>query len=176
MIVPGERIGPVTAASTRQSLAKQIGADNVRPSEIPIGEGETLKGLLVYPGTANELQIIWKDAGGTPASIVLYGAQDGGETGKWRTREGLGIGSPLGEVERANDRAFRLYGFGWDYGGRTAGWSGGKLNEAMYMDFRPTADLGKAAEAVMGDAEFSSGHPVMQQLKPVVRRIAIEFK
>lgn len=171
LIVPGERFGPVTAKSTMADLRRAFGAGNVKPDEIAIGEGETLKGARVYAATANEIEIIWKEKSPTPLSVTTYG-----KGGKWKTAGGLRIGSTLAEVEAANGRAFKLYGFGWDYGGRVAGWKGGKLPEAIYMDFEATVELGKQADLVMGDREFASDLPVMKKTKPVVRRISVEFK
>lgn len=172
LIVPGERIGPITPASTEKDLLLLLGVENLKRSEIGVGEGETVKGLRVYPGTPNELEIIWKSGTKNPASVTAYG-----EGGKWKTRDGLRIGSTLAEVEAANGKAFKLYGFGWDYGGRVAGWNGGKLSEQIYMDFEPTGKVPeKQAALVLGDSEFASDLPIMRKMLPVVRRITVEFK
>ncbi len=48
---------------------------------------------------------------------------------QWRTTHGIRRGMTLAEIEALNGRPFKLYGFGFDYGGTTLDWNGGSLDK-----------------------------------------------
>jgi hypothetical protein len=35
----------------------------------------------------------------------------------------------LAEIEKINGKPFKLYGFEWDFGGRSSNWQGGELGK-----------------------------------------------
>jgi hypothetical protein len=67
---------------------------------------------------------------------------------------------------------FKLWGFGWDYGGRVSDWGAGVLGQDTIcrnsIGFSPRGDSNTSA---MGDSEFSSNDPAVRAADPVV----IEF-
>lgn len=168
-IVPGVRVGAVTARSTLAELRRIYGRRHVRPQRVPVGEGEYVDGLVLFPGTRAEVQFRFAEHSKRIGVAVIEKRKS-----PWRTRRGIRIGTTGARLERLNGRPFTLYGFDWDYSGRLASWNGGRLPKALIPDFRPTAKLpDKVAEKVAGDGKFSSANPVMRRSRIVVRKLLI---
>ncbi len=189
-IIPGERVGPITATATESSLIQTLGATNVTHEAIELGEGDTEPGTTLFKGTANEVHILWKDKKRFESPEAVLIQPTGAETKavsvapSWLVNNGLAIGATLKEVEKLNGRPFRLYGFGQKTGGSFADAAGGKLQNAggaNYLSFTfsigtlPPAQA-KLLPAVSGDREFSSALPAMQQLNPTVETILVRFR
>jgi hypothetical protein len=78
-----------------------------------------------------------------------------------------------------------LLGFAWDYEGTVISWAGGQFREYssgcdhLLLRLRANEQTIQTAERdwrqVLGDREFSSGHPAMQQLNPRVYSMLVEF-
>jgi len=109
LIVPGERVGPITAKTSETALEALYGVENVERVEVYVGEGSTVPGTAVYPHELTQrTEIIWQDDTRTvPKEVVLTG-----DASAWRTREGISLGTTLQEIERLNGLPFRLAGFG----------------------------------------------------------------
>lgn len=185
-IVPGVRVGPVTSATSEADLRAIHGAAEVQATEIPVGEGMTEPGTVLFPGDPRRtLEIIWRDASRTRAREIRIR----NEGTVWRTKEGLTIGTTLREIERQNGGAFVLAGFGWDYGGTVLHAAGGRLGELgreakgglagrlLLLRLAPASEAQStdAYAAVTGDGAFSSNHPSMQALDPAVYEIVVTF-
>lgn len=86
LILPGERVGPITTATSEASLEALFGAGQVRRADVYIGERSTTPGTAIYPDdTERRIEIIWSDAARTvPREIRLTG-----NSSKWRTAEGI---------------------------------------------------------------------------------------
>ena len=176
--------GPLAPDTNPAKLAQTFGAANVTTEKIHVGEGDFEEGTVLFAKSpADRLDILWTGGvtHGRPRQLFVRG-----EKGRWRTRGGLTLGASLQAVERFNRRPFRLLGFGWDYGGTTMDWLGGLLDDRpgpcrIGARFAPpdTAreiDGGKWYAQVMGDKEFSSGHPAMQALNPVIYEIFVQYR
>lgn len=195
LVVPGERVGPIRANSTEANLIKYLGKSVVTARDsIYDGEGNVTIGTTLYKGTGDQAHILWKDTArfANPNYVLIQPQLD--ETGlaartpRWTTKAGLRYGTTLKEVERINGKAFTLYGFEWDYGGYVVDWGGGKLHTPgekplfgarftywIQQSSPTTPALEKAAEQVVGDSEFSSAHPAMQQLNPRAASMSVSF-
>jgi hypothetical protein len=189
-IVPGERVGPLTAASTIESLRVAFGAANVRAGSVTADEGFEEPGAVIYPDSPSRaLGVVWGEekAAGHPAYVfVCYGQQSAGPC-EWKTGEGITNGTSLAQLEKWNGRPFRLAGFGWDYSGAVLSWNGGRLEALVRPAGRVGLRLAPADSAldgpgaqrsyrqVLGDRSFSSGHPAMQALNPRVYSILVTF-
>jgi hypothetical protein len=187
LIVPGERVGPITATTSEELLESFFGPDNVEPIDVYVGEGFTEPGAAVYPNDATRrVEVVWRDDTRTaPREVRLRG-----NSTKWKTQEGISLGSTLKEIELLNGSPFRLLGFGWDYSGTITGCGRGHLSMLGVVDRDGTLRgrlivlrLGPSVEAralpqyleVIGDKEFSSGHPAMQELNPSVGQIIVSL-
>lgn len=184
LIVPGERVGPLTATASAADLIAAYGAENVRDEPYPLGEGESEPGTVVFPDDpAKRILILWNDL---EKKAMPLAARIDGAGSQWKTAEGVAVGTTLKRVEEFNGKPFLLYGFGWDYGGQLVDSNGGALKDlphedpeggfrggALLLTFQP--DSGADVSAVLGDGTFSSDHPTMQALDPKVSVIIVNF-
>jgi hypothetical protein len=175
LIVPGERVGRITADASEDSLRTIYGDDRVEPALVAMGEGFVCKGSRILFDNDEFLEITWLDteAKTAPAAVYVNGAS-------WRTGDGIGLGISLRELEAINGKPFRLAGFSWDYGGTIISWGSGRLEDripktllVLIPDGEAYERVGPEAGQVDGDIEFSSGHPVMQKLNPLLVRLGV---
>ena len=191
LIVPGERVGPVTRTTSEADLITRLGASVVTAGDTLYGpEGEEFLGTTLYKGTADALEVIYADTQRTKPKTITIMPQTGNEAGnptptRWRTTNGLGIGTTLNELEKRNGKPFQVWGFDWDYGGTVSNWQGGKLTQSgkqafMSLMLGPTSTQrsaqAKSYATLLGDTEFLSSLPAMQKLNPFVRKIQLTFE
>ncbi len=184
LIVPGERVGPLTATASAADLIAAYGTENVRDEPYPLGEGQSEPGTVIFPDDSTKrVLILWNDL---EKKALPLAARIDGAGSQWKTAEGLAVGTTLKRVEELNGKPFLLYGFGWDYGGQLVDSNGGALKDlphedpeggfrggALLLTFQP--DAGADDSAVLGDGTFSSDLPAMQALDPKVSVIIVSF-
>jgi hypothetical protein len=173
LVVPGMRVGKIGTRTSEKDIERAYGEQHVGEIDVPLGEGETEPATVVFPNDRERtLHVLWRDrARRSPSSIRIIGA-------RWRTGEGIGIGTTLKELEEMNGRPFTLAGFGWDYSGTVYAWNGGELDRKLKGTGRVLLRLGTdpgAATRVLGDGEFPSSDPEMQSLNPRVYEMIVEF-
>ncbi len=174
-----EAPGPISSSTSEADLRRRYGSSAVENSRIQIGEGETAPGTVIYPADSlRRIEIIWRDtlARHRPARIILRGDQS-----KWQVSRGITLGTSLRELEQLNGRPFTLAGFGWDYAGAVTDWNKGALDSVLagvmlYLDPGPTQYESAPYAQVLGDRDYSSALPAMQQLNPRVSQIFIDFE
>ncbi len=172
-IVPGERVGLITAAKCTQADVLAAYGDSARLDSVYLVEGLFGPGVVVFPNSSrNMLEIYWDPAIDPlrPAFIRVTG--DGGSD--WKTDRGISIGTPIAEVERINGNPFELYGFGWDYGGLVTDWKGGALNSNLGLRFHLQTEKEIPAE-VQGETILSSDDNTARGLNPVVAVMELSF-
>lgn len=170
--------GPLTAESSEAELRRHYGG-SVERTRIQLGEGETTPGAVLYPGDSlRRAEIVWHDTvkRSRPARLILRGSQS-----RWQAGPGISLGTSLQELERLNGRPFTLAGFGWDYGGVIVDWGGGALDSSLagiklYLDPGPAQYESAPYSQVLGDRDYSSSLPAMQQLNPRVAQIFVDFE
>lgn len=166
-VVLGERVGAITADSTHESLAALYGAENLSDTDYPIGEGETVPGTVIFPGTSREATVIWApDKKNEKVDRVVVTGEE------WLLPAGIRRDDELAEVEEINGGPFMIYGFGWDYGG-VGYFKGGKLDGKVQIWFRPTTEEGPDYEKVLGDSLFNSADHAMRAVDPRIAEVAI---
>jgi hypothetical protein len=130
LIVPGERVGPVTARSTEADLRAAFGAEAVKRSQIRIDSKTVVPGLEIYNGKPGEsLAVVWprNEAGlRWPLLVIPCYGQSGADC-RWRTASGVRIGMKVAELEQLNQKPFRLYADTRSKMWTHAWWSDGKL-------------------------------------------------
>lgn len=172
IIVPGDRVGPVTADTSRTDLVELFGEAALEDTEIPVGEGFTEFGTTVYSDTEKAFSVIWvDDSQEKPATIKDFGAA-------WQTPHGIQIGMPFAELQEILG-PFDLYGFGWDYGG-TVVLEGSNLDEyygLLILRLQPDAAAvqqeAKAFQAVQGDKLIAAEDPNLLPLDLEVNEIIV---
>ena len=171
---PGKRVGPITSKTTLEELMSFFGESNVREALIPQGEGEAVRGTVIFPeDPERRLFIEWKYHNASPSTVIVEGT-------RWRTTKGFGIGSRLSEIVRANEGPISFAGFGWDYAGYIMSWRGGaleadhRLRETISLFLAPKQPyLPADFQALQGDREFSSEQPESEKLNLHVKRMII---
>lgn len=171
--------GPLSSQSSAADLGRHYGAQNVEPTRVELGEGETAPGTVLYSSDSlRRLEILWRDsvAQRGPARIILRG-----HGSQWQVGRGISLGTSLQDLERLNGRPFTLAGFGWDYAGVVTSWNGGSLESTLagiklYLDPGPAQYESAPYSQVIGDRDYSSALPAMQQLNPRVGQIFVDFE
>ena len=171
--------GPFARDSNERRLAQVFGAANVERADVPVGEGNTEPGTVIFAkDPARRIDILWHDAYARPNVVIIRN----GST--WPVSvtgldKPVANGATLEEIEAMNGRPFTLTGFGWDLGGYTNGWDGGRLDKPvggcnLSVRFEPANDApGDALDKVNGDVEFLSTDSAMRQTRPVVIEIEL---
>ena len=169
--IPGEQVGRIKASFNSSDIYKTFGKENVMETEIGLGEGETKKGLLVFPKTNNEIQVLFQ---GNEEMTKLESIRIKGTDSKWKTNAGIKVGSTLEELVTANGKDFNFYGFEWDYAGKLANWNGGKLNDKLSVFLEATNEEPIFPD-LLGDREFLSSNPKAKEAGLKVNAILIKF-
>jgi hypothetical protein len=84
---------------------------------------------IIFPGTPNEALITWNDMERTQLNRIRVEKE-----GRWKTSNGIEIGTTYRELEEINGNSIEFYGFGWDYSG-AVDWNGGKLTDSNIRVF-----------------------------------------
>ena len=158
------------AALNPDALAQRYGAENIVTQTLPGVEGETYDATIVFPNDiTRRFVLVWNEAHTAPASVSVENAGT-----QWRGAEGYSIGTTIGDIERINVMPFKLWGFGWDYGGWVSDWSAGVLSQNPICNTRLRfTPRGEANTNAMGDTEFSSNEPAIRAADPIVSEFGL---
>ncbi|WP_346292383.1 hypothetical protein [Sphaerothrix gracilis] len=175
LIVPGERVGPITEATTYDDLVTLFGEAALTNTTWPGPEGSfNLPATEVDLGPDQSFLAVWLDEARSQLFSITQLGRD------WQTPEGIHVGMPLSELEAVLG-PFQLSGFGWDYGGY-AFLEGTELAEYqgdLYIRLSPasTTAVNEADMiAVSGDRVFDSDNPNLQAVDPTVVNLDVEFR
>jgi hypothetical protein len=177
MIIPGERVGEITANTNREQLAELFPPNvaTLQDVEVPLSEGMTAIGTKVEISKENQFTIIWKNEEKSQVEkIVNFGSA-------WNLPEGIHVNTTW-KVLQEKLGEFQLFGFRWDYGG-TLQLEGTPLEEYKdYLIIRVAPSLEaissntEALNAVSGERLIESKNPNLQQLNLKVSEIIVIFK
>jgi hypothetical protein len=185
-LVPGLRAGPMTGNTSEAELGALYGQQNVVPSEIELGEGLTERGTVLFPDDPRrKAEILWVSR--DRRKIRTLRITEKGTL--WKTDRGVTIGTSLKALSRLNQRPLTLVGFAWDYGGTIVDCNGGSLKElgthasgglegrTLVLRVSPDQRWRGSREygSVTGDREFSSDHPAMKEMNPIVYSMTMGF-
>ncbi|MFC5325018.1 hypothetical protein [Bradyrhizobium oligotrophicum] len=167
---------PVAATDSLKSLKQRYGNDAV-VQDLPGAEGETSKGLVLFPKAMDrriEIAFI-EDKMNAVSGLTL---RDTAKTSRWSVA-GISIGASLAEVQKANGKPFVVSGFGWDYGGFVTDFKNGTLGRILPGGCSITLRFGKdgnTPRALSGDGvKVSSDNPALVKFAPVVTEISVNF-
>jgi len=171
--------GPMGSGTSEAELRVRYGSESIGSIRVELGEGQTAPGTVLYPADSlRRLEIIWRDTLSRryPTRLILRGVRS-----QWQVGPGISLGTSLSDLERLNGGPFTLAGFGWDYAGVITDWKGGALDSALagiklYLDPAPGQNQSAVYSQVLGDRDYSSALPAMQQLNPKVWQIFVDFE
>ena len=187
LIVPGQRVGPITATTTRADLDGLFGKEYAQDSSLD-GIGGPEAATVVYgtdPSAA--LAVTW-DKERASTIHICFGTQTG--PCKWRTASGIRIGLPLRELEKINGKSFQMNGYGFEGQGEVTSWRHGTLEEDpaacghLVVKLTPAAELedrplskqeSNLLKQLQGDKPYSSGSVSILELNPVVSALELQF-
>ncbi len=172
VIVPGKRVGMITGETTEADVEAAYGKENVRFQSLSVAEGEQREGVLIFPASPNELEIIWEleADNGRPAFVRL-----GREGSDWKILGEITVGTTLEKLEEINGKPFTLYGFEWDFGGLVTNWNGGKMSPYAIIAFIPQ-NFDKLDSSLLGEIQLSSDDPRVRALNAKIGSIVITFE
>ncbi len=187
LIVPGERVGPITRATTRAELDELFGKENVRDGSLDRSDLPEAATIVLGSDSSAALAITWDRE--RPATIhICFGTQSG--PCRWRTASGIRIGLPLFELQKLNGKAFQLMGYGFDGEGTVTSWRHGSLDEDpaacghLVVRLTPAAEVqgsplskqeSNLLKQTRGDKPYSSSSFAMQELSPIVSALEFQF-
>lgn len=187
LIVPGQRVGPITAATTRADLDTLFGKDNVRDGSLDSNEVPEAATVVFGNDTSAALAVTW-DKERASNIHICFGTQTG--PCKWRTASGIRIGLPLMELQKLNGKAFQLAGYGFEGQGTVTSWRHGMLDEDpagcghLVVRLSPAAELegrsmskqeSSSLKQMQGDKPYSSGSLALLELNPMVSALEVQF-
>jgi len=163
-IIPNERVGLITSSTTKSALNKLYDKGNIR---------ETIKGTeVIFDNTADNITIEWNDGNLTPKIIRIKNLNS-----NWKTKEGVGIGSTIKEVEKANGKPFTIYGYEIDayLAGTVKNWNSGNL-QGLNLQFKITKEIPvEVYMEMIGDRGILSNNPLLEKAGLQVENITVGF-
>ncbi len=186
LIVPGQRVGPITAATTRADLDSIFGKENVQERNLDGNGGPEAATVVFAADTSAALAITWDRE--RPAAIhICFGTQTG--PCRWRTATGIHIGTSIRELNALNGKAFQAGGFAQEQG-KVTSWRNGALEEDpaacghLVVGLAPAALLeGRSMsknetsewKQLLGDKTYSSSGVSLLYLNTAVSALTLEF-
>jgi hypothetical protein len=187
LIVPGQRVGPITSATTRADLDNLFGKDNVRDGSPGANEVPEAATVVFGSDSSAALAVTWERE--RPSTVhICFGTLTG--PCRWRTASGIRIGLPLVELQKLNGKPFQLSGFGFEGEGSVISWREGLLEEDpnacghLLVRLAPAAQVqgtplskqdSNLLKQVRGDKPYSSTTFAMVELHLSVTALELQF-
>ena len=126
--------GAFTASTSQAWLEQRFGAANVRVGEVPGAEGETSRGVILFPDDPKRRAYVYFKDDAHLRGLAMLRVMDAGS--QWQLDTGVGVGTPLSALVALNGKPIAFTGFDWDYGGAVSDWHGGRLQPQARDGFR----------------------------------------
>ncbi len=172
-IIPNESVGLITSSTTKSALNKLYDKGNIRETVVFSYEGFDIKGTeVIFDNTADNITIEWNDGNLTPKIIRIKNPNS-----NWKTKEGVGIGSTIKEVEKANGKPFTIYGYEIDayLAGTVKNWNSGNL-QGLNLQFKITKEIPvEVYMEMIGDRGILSNNPLLEKAGLQVENITVGF-
>lgn len=173
-IIPNKSFGLITSSTVKTELNKLYGTEKIQETIVFSYEGINIEGTeVIFDDTTDNFTIEWNDDNLTPKIIRIMN-----QNSHWKTKEGIGIGSTLKEVENANGKTFTIYGYEIDsyLAGTIKNWNSGNL-QGLNLQFRITKDLPTEEYLkIMGDDGILSDNPLLEKADLQVEKILVVFQ
>ena len=187
LIVPGQRVGPITAITTRAQLDTLFGKENVHDGNFEGGDLPEAATVVLADDPSASLAVTWDKE--RPATIhICFRTQTG--PCKWRTASGIRIGLPIRELDGLNGKSFQVAGYAAEEQGAVTSWRHGLLEEdpaacghllvrltpaAMLQDRPLSKDESGFLKQLQGEKPYSSNYLPLLELNPIVSALELQF-
>ncbi|MFT4076307.1 MAG: hypothetical protein QM647_12345 [Asticcacaulis sp.] len=164
---------PVKKTDTAESLLA-IYKSYAQVADIPGAEGITQKGVVIYGNDPRRrVEVFFFDDALTQVSTVLIRGDS-----QWSGPKGLHLNSTLADIAAANEKPFKLGGFGWDYGGYVTDLNRGRLAKVkggctFGLRLGLPENGGPAPEAILGERTLLSTDSAVIAANPVVQEMSV---
>jgi len=187
LIVAGQRVGPITGATTRADLDALFGKENVREQNLDISEGPEVA-TVVFPGDQSAALAVTWDREQVSTIHICFRTETG--PCRWRTASGIRIGLSMRELEKLNEKPFQVAGYGFDGPGAVTSWRHGQLEEdpavcghlvvrltpaAQVMGRPMSKEESNLLKQLQGDKPYSSNYLPLLELNPIVSALEFQF-
>ena len=170
--------GPFAKDSSHLELATAFNSKNITFADVEAADGTKVPASILFPNDPKRrLEVWWSDrTHRSDIHLIVIGGQS-----TWTAPDGLRLGQTLEQVEKINQKPFKLKGFDKDHIATVSDWDGGAL-ATLAGDCKPglslRADAKASAEkigALSADKEYSSSDPAIRAAKPTVSEILIGY-
>jgi hypothetical protein len=169
--------GAFSKDSSNLKLAMVFDSRNVEFTDVDVNGSKVGASVLFPKDPKRRLEIWWNNpANRSGTYLILINGQS-----TWVAPGGMKLGLTLAELEKLNHKPFKLKGFDKDNNATVSDWDGGALGTLAGgcksgVTLQPDPKAGPdAISALPADKEFSSGDPLMRELKPKVSEILIGY-
>ena len=175
--------GAFAPDTTIEALRKRFGNAQVRIGNVPGAEGETFRGVILFPDDSTRRAYLYFQDEQALHGLSLVRVFD--HDTHWRLDNNIAMGMTLAELVKRNGRPIEYTGLGWDYGGTVTDLHDGALtppgNDAVMRSWklgaREAEDDAASKAYPIGEGAFSSDDPSYpeQGRNVIVRELSISF-
>lgn len=164
VVIPGKRVGMITAQTKREDLLNFLPAEQLTDSQLLNDQQQPQNATTYTIDNRNKIIIFWTNKDRSHAQMVLIK----GERNDYTTPEGIFVGASMDEVVQANQDAFQFRGFTrneWGKGGEITSFANGKLQQyagkwQVQMQFDGREELAELSlDKFPANATHSSAQP-----------------
>jgi len=164
--------------SSHLKLAMTFESKNITFTDVDADGGAKVQATVLFPkDPKRRLEVWWSNpAARSETHLIVVGGQS-----TWTAPGGMHLGLTLAQMEKLNQKPFKLKGFNKDGVAAVSGWDGGALADlpggcisgvSLHADSKAGAD---AIGAFAADTEYSSSDPAIRAVKPTVSEILIGY-
>jgi hypothetical protein len=170
--------GTFAKNSSHLELVTAFNLKNVTFADVEAADGTKVPASILFPNDPKRrLEVWWSDrTHRSDIHLIVIGGQS-----TWTAPDGLRLGQTLEQVEKINQKPFKLKGFDKDRIATVSDWEGGalaKLAGDCNTGLSLRADAKASAEkigAVLADKEYTSSDPAIRAAKPIVSEILVGY-
>jgi hypothetical protein len=170
--------GTFAKDSSHLELVTAFKSTNITFTDTEAADGTKVPASILFPNDSKRrLEVWWSDrTHRSDIYLIVIGGQS-----TWAAPDGLRLGQTLEQVEKINQKPFKLKGFDKDRIATVSDWDGGALatlaggcNAGLSL----RADAKSSAEkigALSADKEYGSSDPAIRATKPTITEILIGY-
>jgi hypothetical protein len=170
--------GTFAKDSSEDKLETVFDSKNVLFADVEVNDGNKVPASILFPNDPkHRLEVWWSNpAAHSDIHLIVIGGQS-----TWTAPGGMRLGQTLEQVEKLNQKPFKLKGYDKNRLANVSGWDGGALATlpggcapGLSLRANPKASA-EAIGALPADKEYSSSDPAIRATKPTISEILIGY-